>query len=109
MTRRFGFLVLCGLVGFWALSSSEAAADDAKPSVTGGERSDSPGFGEVGYVRRASVDLMSESAGGGTVVASGPPEAIVATPGSHTGACLREMLDTCAPDRPKARGSMGSE
>jgi excinuclease ABC subunit A len=56
------------------------------------------------------IDLGPEGgAGGGAVVASGPPEAIVATPGSHTGACLREMLDTCAPDQPKARGSMGSE
>jgi excinuclease ABC subunit A len=56
------------------------------------------------------IDLGPEGgAGGGTVVASGPPEAIVAASGSHTGACLRDVLDTCAPDRPKARGSMGSE
>ena len=56
------------------------------------------------------IDLGPEGgAGGGTVVASGPPEAIVAARGSHTGKCLREMLDAPAPDRPKARGSMGSE
>jgi excinuclease ABC subunit A len=39
------------------------------------------------------VDLGPEGGGGGgRVVAAGPPDAIVATPGSHTGRCLREFL-----------------
>ena len=50
------------------------------------------------------IDLGPEGgAGGGTVVASGPPEAIVATSGSHTGECLREILDDSPTRRPRAR------
>src|SRR6185369_11410820 len=39
------------------------------------------------------VDLGPEGgAGGGRLVAAGAPEAIVATPESHTGRCLRDLL-----------------
>jgi excinuclease ABC subunit A len=39
------------------------------------------------------VDLGPEGgAGGGRLVAAGPPETIAATPDSHTGRCLRELL-----------------
>jgi excinuclease ABC subunit A len=39
------------------------------------------------------VDLGPEGgAGGGRLVAAGPPEAIAASPESHTGRCLRELL-----------------
>jgi excinuclease ABC subunit A len=44
------------------------------------------------------IDLGPEGgAGGGRVVATGPPEAIAAQRGSHTGACLSELL--APPDR----------
>jgi excinuclease ABC subunit A len=39
------------------------------------------------------IDLGPEGgSGGGEIVATGPPEAIMATPASHTGAALREVL-----------------
>ena len=39
------------------------------------------------------IDLGPEGgAGGGRIVAAGPPEAIAAVPESHTGRCLRELL-----------------
>src|SRR4249920_3377498 len=39
------------------------------------------------------VDLGPEGgAGGGRLVAAGPPETITATPDSHTGRCLRDLL-----------------
>src|SRR6185369_839080 len=39
------------------------------------------------------IDLGPEGGdGGGRVVAAGPPEAIAATPASHTGRFLREVL-----------------
>jgi len=49
------------------------------------------------------IDLGPEGgAGGGRVIAAGPPEAIVAAPDSYTGQCLRELLDLRSPKQPKA-------
>jgi excinuclease ABC subunit A len=49
----------------------------------------------VGMLAQADwiVDLGPEGgAGGGRLVAAGPLETIAATPDSHTGRCLRELL-----------------
>ena len=49
------------------------------------------------------IDLGPEGgAGGGQVIASGPPEAIVAAKNSYTGQCLRELLDLRSAKRSKA-------
>ena len=46
------------------------------------------------------IDLGPEGGdGGGEVIASGPPEAIVAEPRSHTGRYLAPVLDQAHPDR----------
>jgi excinuclease ABC subunit A len=48
------------------------------------------------------IDMGPEGgAGGGTVVAAGTPEQIVAVPESHTGRYLRHMLEGAAPAAPK--------
>jgi excinuclease ABC subunit A len=40
------------------------------------------------------IDLGPEGgAGGGRIIAEGTPEAVAATPGSHTGQFLRQMLE----------------
>jgi len=50
------------------------------------------------------IDLGPEGgAGGGEIVATGPPEAIVANARSHTGAALRAMLPAAGASRKKAR------
>ncbi len=50
------------------------------------------------------IDLGPEGgAGGGHVIAAGPPEVIAATPNSHTGRFLREVLDTPRRKRTKQR------
>jgi len=50
------------------------------------------------------IDLGPEGGGGGgRVIATGPPEVIAASPGSHTGACLREVLEPQHQRRPRKR------
>ena len=50
------------------------------------------------------VDMGPEGgSGGGTVVATGPPEQVAAVEGSHTGRFLREILDTPAAARTSRR------
>ena len=50
------------------------------------------------------IDLGPEGgAGGGRVIATGPPEVIAATAASHTGEFLRDVLDRPRRDRPKKR------
>ncbi len=49
------------------------------------------------------IDLGPEGgAGGGRVVAEGPPELIAKTPASHTGKYLKPVLDAEAPRAPQA-------
>ncbi|HSG66206.1 MAG TPA: excinuclease ABC subunit UvrA, partial [Gammaproteobacteria bacterium] len=49
------------------------------------------------------IDLGPEGgAGGGRVMAAGPPEAIATVEESHTGACLRELLDAPRNRQPKS-------
>ncbi len=51
------------------------------------------------------VDLGPEGGdGGGQIVVEGPPETVAATPGSHTGRYLREVLDLPAPRKRVAAG-----
>ncbi len=52
------------------------------------------------------VDLGPEGgAGGGLVVATGTPEQVASTPGSHTGEFLAQVLPAARPSRPRRRGS----
>jgi excinuclease ABC subunit A len=50
------------------------------------------------------VDLGPEGgAGGGQIIAEGPPDVVAATPASHTGRYLKPVLDVQAPRPAKAR------
>jgi excinuclease ABC subunit A len=50
------------------------------------------------------IDLGPEGgAGGGRVIATGPPEHIASLSQSHTGACLRELLEPAAPESRRRR------
>ena len=52
------------------------------------------------------IDLGPEGGDrGGTIVATGTPEKIAATPGSHTGSFLAKVLDDASDGKPKSKAS----
>jgi excinuclease ABC subunit A len=54
------------------------------------------------------IDLGPEGgSGGGEIIATGPPEAIAASPRSHTGAALRDYLPAAAKPAPKKKARRG--